>query len=80
MPDFHTDPLFQGTSANFLKHHVYLNENGVNIQKITWCRENCEGKWGWFFKSDGADDPGQWTACMSFENTQDALKFKLNLI
>lgn len=79
MPDFHSDPLFQGTCANFLQHHVCLNENGVSMQEISWCQKNCEGKWGWLFKSSDID-PDRWQAYMSFENTQDALKFKLNLI
>lgn len=76
IPDFHSDPLFKGTKANFLQHHVNLHNSGVGMIPITWCRENCKGAWGWFFKPGEPES----TAYMAFSNTEDALKFKLIMI
>ena len=84
LPDFYTDPLYKGTSADFLQHHVCLNKSGVGMKEITWCREYCEGEWGWFFIPKNfpnyIHNIEHSVAYMAFDDTQDALKFKLNMI
>jgi len=82
LPDFHTDPLFKGTDAKFLQHHICLNDFAVNLPQIRWCRDNCEGEWGWFFDPlyEHGMGEAESTAYMAFANTQDAIKFKLIII
>lgn len=84
LPDFYTDLLYKGTSADFLQHHICLNASGVGMREIIWCRENCTGDWGWFFipthEYENYINPDRSIAYMAFDNTQDALKFKLIII
>jgi hypothetical protein len=73
-------------TAATLPHRVDLASNGVMINQITWCCENCQGGWGWFFVPDSdvrGLRPGMFvdldkqTAYMAFEDSDDAFLFKL---
>ena len=35
------------------EYNVDMNSNGVMSECIEWCQQNCEGKWGWWFKPAG---------------------------
>lgn len=62
-----------------------LKVHGVNATMVTWCTNNCKGKFGWHFipNSHMNYDSDDWfknqTAFLSFEYKEDLLQAKLSI-
>ena len=63
------------------KYDIDMHTNGINGDCITWCEQNCEYDWGWWFQDNGDLNPkNHWEhqrAFMSFSNKKEAMKFWL---
>jgi len=64
------------------KYDIDMHSNGVMGECITWCQENCKGKWGWYFEGPVSDNPydHRWEeqdSYMSFEDKKEAMAFFL---
>ena len=45
-----------------------LNKNGIPMEVIEWCRDNCRNQWGWWFDAST-------TAYIGFTNKADMVEF-----
>jgi len=50
--------------------NVPVRDIGVSYPSIEWTKENCTGRWGWWFTTDRM-------AVMSFENQDDMVFWSL---
>ena len=62
------------------RFNIDMNSNGIMGECISWCQENCEGKWGWWFQGPESDNPYEhnWqeqNSYMSFSNKKEAMAF-----
>jgi hypothetical protein len=68
------------------KYKVQLPGEGVNMQQVQWCADNCKHKWGWYFENtvkkiqsaSGYNDDVY--AVMSFSNKKEAFMFKVSML
>ena len=66
------------------EYSVDMNSNGIAGECISWCQNNCTGKWGWWFEPSGEiENPANhWehqSAYMSFEKKIDATRFWMSV-
>ena len=63
------------------KYDIDMHTNGINGDCITWCEQNCQYDWGWWFQDNGDLNPkNHWEhqrAYMSFEDEKEAMRFWL---
>tara|TARA_Y100000592_G_C5379942_1_gene272914 strand:+ start:455 stop:772 length:318 start_codon:yes stop_codon:yes gene_type:complete len=62
------------------RFNIDMNSNGIMGECISWCQENCDGKWGWWFQGPESDNPYEhnWqkqNSYMSFQYKRDATRF-----
>ena len=63
-----------------LNYIIDINMGVVPYAFVEWCRDNCEGKWSWWFEGVGDWGGVAEKAFVSFDNKSDALVFKLKFV
>ena len=74
-------PINCGYDKKF-KYDVDMHSNGIMGDCVQWCVNNCNYKWGWWFKARSKYDPflhnsEEQDSFMSFQNQREATAFFL---